>query len=136
MLNPKQNGTDHGTGLGYGDDLQPLRHDFFVFTFHPCSTIACTRTSATFCIFRKPLPRQMTSSRYWPKMTPSHSSDGISVSVAESTLLNVLILYMWVTSRMFSQRVLRSFLGLLSWAGIHSRLLLPFLHAGHSFLWA
>jgi len=62
------------------------------------------------------------------------TKEGIQVQVANGTLVNIIILFLWVTSRQYAQIVMRSFLGLVSWAGIHTRLALPFLHSSHCFL--
>jgi len=60
--------------------------------------------------------------------------DCIRVSIAVETLIEVVALILWVCSKPFSGRILASLNGLLSWCSIHSRLGLPFLHAGHVFL--
>ena len=62
------------------------------------------------------------------------SDDKITITIMEDTVVEITALILWVTAKPFPQRVLKSLAGLLSWATIHSRLALPFLHAAHVFL--
>ncbi len=59
---------------------------------------------------------------------------GIRVSVKSSTIVNIVTLFLFVCAKVRPARILRSLTGLLSWAGLHSRLCFPFLHASHSFV--
>jgi len=62
------------------------------------------------------------------------SSAGFVIEVLKDTLVNIIALFLFVSAKANPQRVLRSLTGLVSWAAIHFRLPIAFLHAAHSFV--
>ena len=117
----------------YIDDVLLLGNDFDrlrIATLELCEAIR----NKGWHLSKKKVITTPCKSLTWLGKVVTIMDDCIRVSIANDTLIEIMALILWVCAKPFAGKVLSSLNGLLSWCSLHSRLGLPFLHAGHVFL--